>query len=96
MELVVSVRESIVKGPITELSKVLEGLTLKWDDEWMWRVPDEAMGGGERRMIDWLTLACALYLVSWENLTSVNGARARAFAQKAGELLRHLRPHKPD
>jgi len=83
-------------APFTELSKVLEGLTLKWDDEWMWRVPDEAMGGGERRMIDWLTLACALYLVSWENLTSVNGARARAFAQKAGELLRHLRPHKPD
>jgi hypothetical protein len=83
-------------SPLIEVSKVLEGLTPKWDDEWMWRVPDEAMGGVERRMIDWLTLACALYLVSWENITSVNGARARAFAQKARELLHHLRSQKAD
>jgi hypothetical protein len=83
-------------SPSIELSKALEKLMLKWDDEWLWRVPDEAIGGGERRMIDWLTLACALYLVSWENLTCVNGGRARAFAQKARELLHQLRPQQPD
>jgi hypothetical protein len=82
-------------SPYNELSKVLEALTPNWDDEWRWRVPDEATGG-ERPVTDWLVLACALYLVSWEHLTCVNGGKARAFTQKARELLHYLRPQQPD
>jgi hypothetical protein len=38
-------------------------------------------------LMDWLVLACGMYLVGWEHLTCVNGARARAYATKARELL---------
>jgi len=67
-----------------ELGKVLAELIPNKDDDWSWKAPDVP---GERQLIDWLVLACGMYLIGWEHLTCVNGAKARAYTTKARELL---------
>jgi hypothetical protein len=71
-------------SPHAELGNILAEFIPNKDDDWMWRAPDLP---GERQWMDWLVLACGMYLVGWEHLTCVNGARARAYARKARELL---------
>jgi hypothetical protein len=59
-----------------------------WEDG-TWQAPQIE---GEREGRHRLVLACAVYLVGWEHITVVQGARSRSFAIKARELLHILAP----
>jgi|GEM_PF-1878560 len=77
--------------PVKAVWSTLDGLIPEWDDG-TWRAPDL---DGDYPLDHWVVLACALYLIGWEHITSVQGPRARAFSLKAREILHFVLNH-PD
>jgi hypothetical protein len=63
--------------------KIVSEFVPDWEDG-TWRAPEIV---AEQSLDRWLVLACAVYLVGWEHLTSVQGARSRGFAVKAREII---------
>jgi len=76
-----------------QILTTVRDLVPNWED-WTSRAPNL---GGDRRLDHWLVLACAVYLVGWEHLTSVQGARSRAFSMQAREIIHLIKSQlKPD